>query len=157
MKTFKDYYRNQVELSFDHYPFSNTPLHVWVVARYEGKWVLTKHKQRGLEFPGGKVEPGEHEDAAAIREVYEETGGIVKTLRYLGQYRVLGRGDTVIKNIYFAEIERFDAHPAVEETDGAVLIDQLPNNLLRNTSYSFMMKDKVLPETMKVLYDQKLV
>lgn len=157
MKTFKDYYHNQVELSFTHYPFSDTPLHVWVVARHKDQWVLTKHKQRGLEFPGGKVEPGEHEDDAAIREVYEETGGIVKTLRYLGQYRVLGRGDTVIKNIYFAEIERFEDHPAVDETDGAVLIDTLPDNLLRNSRYSFMMKDRVLPETMRVLYDQKLV
>ncbi len=97
---------------------SNTPLHVWVVARYEGKWVLTKHKQRGLEFPGGKVEPGSTRIAAAIREVYEETGGIVKTLRYLGQYRVLEEGTRSLKICYFADIERFDAHPAVEETDG---------------------------------------
>jgi 8-oxo-dGTP diphosphatase len=70
---------------------------------------------------------------------------------------VLGRGDTVIKNIYYAEIERFEDHPAVDETDGAVLIDALPDNLLRNPRYSFMMKDRVLPETMRVLYDQKLV
>lgn len=157
MLTFTDYYHNKVELSFAHYPFSDTPLHVWVVARYKDQWVLTKHKQRGLEFPGGKVEPGEHEDDAAIREVYEETGGVVKTLLYLGQYRVLGRGDTVIKNIYFAEIERFDDHPAVDETDGAVLMEELPTNLLRNNRYSFMMKDRVLPETMKVLYEKRLV
>lgn len=157
MLTFTDYYHNQVELSFTHYPFSDKPLHVWVVARYGDKWVLTKHKQRGLEFPGGKVEPGEHEDDAAIREVFEETGGIVKSLHYLGQYRVLGRGDTVIKNIYFAVIDRFEDHPAVEETDGAVLLDELPKNLLRNNQYSFMMKDRVLPETMKVLHAKNMV
>jgi len=58
MLTFTDYYHNQVELSFTYYPFSDTPLHVWVVARYGDKWVLTKHKQRGLEFPGGKERRG---------------------------------------------------------------------------------------------------
>jgi len=70
---------------------------------------------------------------------------------------VLGRGDTVIKNIYFAVIDRFEDHPAVEETDGAVLLDELPKNLLRNNQYSFMMKDRVLPETMKVLHAKNMV
>lgn len=157
MLTFFDYYHNQVQLSFDHYPYSRTPLHVWVVARFEGKWLLTRHHQRGLEFPGGKVEPGEHEDDAAVREVFEETGGVVKHLEYIGQYRVLGRGDTVVKNIYFAEIERLEAHPAVEETAGAVLLEALPDDVVHNAAYSFMMKDRVLPETLKVLREKGLV
>jgi 8-oxo-dGTP diphosphatase len=33
----------------------------------------------------------------------------------------------------------------------------LPTNLLRNNRYSFMMKDRVLTETMKVLYEKQLV
>ena len=74
MITFLDYYQNQVELSFDDHPFSDRPLHVWVIAVYEGKWLLTHHKQRGYEFPGGKVEPGETAEEAARREVMEETG-----------------------------------------------------------------------------------
>lgn len=157
MIRFLDYYQNQVELSFDDHPFSTKPLHVWVIAVYEGKWLLTHHKQRGYEFPGGKVEPGETAEEAARREVMEETGGSIASLEYIGQYRVEGRGDTIIKNIYFAEIESLVPHLAVDETDGAFLLDDLPQRLEINRKYSFMMKDRVLPETLRVLTERRLV
>ncbi|ASI36128.1 MULTISPECIES: RNA deprotection pyrophosphohydrolase [Exiguobacterium] len=157
MIRFLDYYQNQVELSFDDHPFSTKPLHVWVIAVYEGKWLLTHHKQRGYEFPGGKVEPGETAEEAARREVMEETGGSIASLAYIGQYRVEGRGDTIIKNIYFAEIESLVPHLAVDETDGAFLLDDLPQRLDANRKYSFMMKDRVLPETLRVLAERRLV
>ncbi|WP_214846937.1 RNA deprotection pyrophosphohydrolase [Exiguobacterium sp. s193] len=157
MIRFLDYYQNQVELSFDDHPFSTKPLHVWVIAVYEGKWLLTHHKQRGYEFPGGKVEPGETAEEAARREVMEETGGRIASLAYIGQYRVEGRGDTIIKNIYFAEIESLVPHLAVDETDGAFLLEDLPQRLEMNRKYSFMMKDRVLPETLRVLAERRLV
>lgn len=157
MITFLDYYQNQVELSFDDHPFSDRPLHVWVIAVYEGKWLLTHHKQRGYEFPGGKVEPGETAEEAARREVMEETGGKIDSLSYVGQYRVAGKGDTIIKNIYFAQIGSLSSHLAVDETDGAFLFEELPERLDTNRQYSFMMKDRVLPETLRVLSERRLV
>lgn len=36
-------------------------------------------------FPGGKIEPGETAEAAAVREVLEETGLTVKAIRLLGE------------------------------------------------------------------------
>ena len=36
------------------------------------------------EFPGGKVEPGEHPEAAAVRECAEELGVVVAVVRRLG-------------------------------------------------------------------------
>ena len=60
MYKFKDYYHNTVQLSFERYPFSPEPRHVWVVCRYGDQWLLTHHLRRGLEFPGGKVELGKH-------------------------------------------------------------------------------------------------
>ena len=80
MLTFLDYYQNEVKLSFLDHPFSASPKHVWVICSYQNKWLLTKHKERGYEFPGGKVEPGETPEEAAIREVKEETGGLVDNL-----------------------------------------------------------------------------
>src|SRR5699024_3904893 len=104
MYKFTDYYRNKVHLSFDKEPFSKNPKHVWVICRHRNRWLLTKHPTRGIEFPGGKVEEGERAETAAIREVLEETGGVVKTLEYIAQYNVTGKKDTIIKNVYFAHI-----------------------------------------------------
>ncbi|SDJ63551.1 RNA deprotection pyrophosphohydrolase [Salimicrobium halophilum] len=145
MKQFYDYYNNLVRLSFEDHPFSENPKHVWVICRYQGKWLLTEHKERGREFPGGKVEEGESASEAAIREVKEETGAVVENLRYVGQYHVDGKGGTIIKNVYFAEIARIDEEEHYFETNGPVVLEELPNALRQQKEYSFMMKDEVLP------------
>src|SRR5690625_4392979 len=106
MHVFKDYYNNEVTLSFDFHPFSQKPKHVLVICRYQDKWLLTRHKTRGLEFPGGKVEEGETAEEAAIREVKEETGARIKNIYYIGQYFVDGKSGSIIKNVYYAEIDK---------------------------------------------------
>ncbi|MFC7063915.1 RNA deprotection pyrophosphohydrolase [Halobacillus seohaensis] len=156
MKTFYDYYRNQVNLSFEDHPFSNTPKHVWVICRFENQWLLTKHKNRGLEFPGGKVERGETADRAAVREVLEETGAEVDQLNYVGQYYVAGKGGTVIKNVYFATVSRLLDQHHYFETEGPVLLDQLPQSIKSNSLYSFMMKDEVLPQCLNRIKEDYL-
>ncbi|MCA0986442.1 RNA deprotection pyrophosphohydrolase [Guptibacillus algicola] len=143
--TFTDYYHNQVTLSFQDHPYSGSPKHVWVICQLEGKWLLTEHSRRGIEFPGGKVEEGESAKEAAVREVYEETGGVVSTMQYVGQYRVEGKGGTIIKNVYYADIDHLVSKADYMETNGPVLLDNLPNDLVTNERYSFMMKDNVLP------------
>ena len=46
-----------------------------IAAKYQGQWVLCRHKARSTwEFPGGHRETGETIEAAAVRELYEETG-----------------------------------------------------------------------------------
>ncbi|MHA6252300.1 RNA deprotection pyrophosphohydrolase [Oceanobacillus sp. CAU 1775] len=144
MKIFKDFYKNEVQLSFENHPFSKSPKHVWVICRYKGRWLLTKHKERGLEFPGGKVEEGETAEQAAIREVHEETGGIVEEIHYIGQYYVDGKRDYVIKNIYFAKINRLIEQETYYETDGPELLDNIPKDVKENKGYSFIMKDDIL-------------
>ena len=48
-----------------------------ILARYGGKWVFCKHKERQtVEIPGGHREPGETIWQAARRELYEETGAV---------------------------------------------------------------------------------
>ncbi|WP_188735708.1 RNA deprotection pyrophosphohydrolase [Oceanobacillus neutriphilus] len=148
MNVFKDYYNNTVQLSFLDHPFSKSPRHVWVICRYKDKWLLTDHKERGIEFPGGKVESGEAVEQAAVREVMEETGAIVKKLHYIGQYKVDGRRETVIKNVYFAEIDELMPQPTYYETNGPVLLREVPANVRRKSNYSFIMKDAVLESCM---------
>ncbi|MFD1020556.1 RNA deprotection pyrophosphohydrolase [Thalassobacillus hwangdonensis] len=156
MKTFKDYYSNVVKLSFDDHPFSKAPKHVWIICQYEGKWLLTHHKDRGLEFPGGKVEQGETAREAAIREVKEETGATIEALTYIGQYFVDGKGGKIIKNIYFARIKELEQQETYFETHGPVLLEELPENLKQNAKYSFMMKDGVLPNSLAQINELKL-
>ncbi|QFT90296.1 Putative 8-oxo-dGTP diphosphatase YtkD [Bacillus sp. THAF10] len=144
MYEFDDIYHNRVMLSFDDHPFSKTPKHVWVICRYQDQWLLTSHKNRGLEFPGGKVEPGETAEQGAIREVKEETGGHISKMQYIGQYKVEGREKVIIKNVYFAKIDRLDKQSTYYETNGPVLIKHLPENIQKDNRFSFIMKDDVL-------------
>lgn len=144
MHVFHDYYNNKVKLSFDSHPFSKTPKHVLVICRYRDKWLLTKHKTRGMEFPGGKVEVNETAKEAAIREVKEETGATVESIDYIGQYHVDGKGDQVDKNIYFAKISELVEQPTYYETDGPVLFRRLPRNMKQKKSFSFIMKDDIV-------------
>ncbi|QSS99327.1 nucleoside triphosphatase YtkD [Pontibacillus sp. ALD_SL1] len=157
MITFYDYYHNEVKLSFTDHPFSEHPKHVWVISRYDGKWLLTEHKDRGIEFPGGKVEEGETPEQAAVREVMEETGGEVEDLSYIGQYHVDGKGGCIIKNIYFATISNLTKQETYFETKGPVCLDTLPKGLERNSQFSFMMKDEVLPHSLDYIKKTQLL
>lgn len=153
---FTDFYQNKVHLSFDKEPFSKSPKHVWIICRYEGKWLLTHHRTRGLEFPGGKVEEGETAEQAAVREVMEETGGVVDNLHYVAQYYVDGKSDTIIKNVYFADITSLEEQDTYYETLGPKLLEAIPQNVKKNNEYSFMMKDEVLDHCLTHVQSQFL-
>lgn len=156
MKKFLDYYDNKVNLSFSDHPFSENPKHVWVLCRYEGKWLLTKHKERGLEFPGGKVEGGETPLEAASREVLEETGGEVANLTYIGQYEVF-LDERIVKNIYYAEIKSLLHKEDYLETAGPKLLKELPDNIKNDKQFSFIMKDDVLQYSLKRVQEKGLL
>ncbi|RXI98669.1 nucleoside triphosphatase YtkD [Anaerobacillus alkaliphilus] len=153
--SFYDYYRNKVEFSYNDHPFSKEPRHVWVICMYEGKWLLTRHAERGIEFPGGKVEEGETAPEAAKREVSEETGGKVENLTYIGQYRVTGKQEVVIKNVYFALISGLEIKDHYFETEGPILLKELPPKIRTDKEYSFIMKDEVLTFSLKWLETEK--
>ncbi|KIL43937.1 RNA deprotection pyrophosphohydrolase [Jeotgalibacillus soli] len=153
MYTFLDYYQKKVEFSFEKEPFLEPAKHVWIVTRYQGKWVLTHHKKRGLEFPGGKVEEQESLEQAARREVKEEIGGEVDLLHYVAQYKVEDQ-PPIIKAIFFAEVTRLVNQPHYFETNGPCLVSgDLLAERHRDT-YSFIMKDDVLIHVLNYWHQQ---
>lgn len=60
-----------------------------VVLNDEGNILLIKGPRRGWEPPGGIVELGESIEAAAIREVKEETGIDVEIIKFCGIFQNL--------------------------------------------------------------------
>ncbi|MFH0069314.1 RNA deprotection pyrophosphohydrolase [Peribacillus sp. NPDC056705] len=141
MKRFLDNNGYKVEYSED--PVFGESWHVLVLSRYKGRWVLTKHKERGLEFPGGKREAGESIEETAIREVYEETGGLVGQLQFLGQYKVHDPVKPFVKSIYYAALREVEKKQDYLETEGPIFLEALPDVL--GEEFSFIMKDEIVP------------
>lgn len=145
MKQFYDQNGCQVRLVFDKTINESEIGHVWIVCRYENKWLLTKHQERGIEFPGGKVEHGERIQDAAIREVFEETGAIIQSLYELGHYEVACGEVKLCKKVFFATVTEIQEKEHYYETDGPVLLERIPATIRTDPSFSFIMKDDVLP------------
>ena len=70
---------------------------------------------RGIwAFPGGHVEPGENLEAAAARELHEETGLTVRLEGLLGLYEVIRRDATGQPTVHYV-IACYLGHAGPEE------------------------------------------
>lgn len=154
---FKDFHQNTVKFSHRTHPFTTHARHVWIICVYQDRWLLTEHPSRGIEFPGGKVEVGETSYEAGIREVREETGGIVEDMEYVGQFVVKGRSDTVYKDVYFATVSDLTTDYQMYETKGPVVLERLPHNIKADNRYSFMMRDDVIINSLNYLNEKKKI
>lgn len=149
MEIFKDANGGTVRLVFERNAFKKQPEHVLVICRKGQKWLLTNHKKRGLEFPGGKVEQGESLEEAARREVLEETGALIHQLQFIGEYEVTFQGKTFVKAIYLGDVAEIEEKDNYYETAGPVLIAGNLLELRWGEQYSFIMKDKVVGQSIK--------
>lgn len=151
MEIFLDKNGCTVRVAFEQNAFSKGSGHVLVICDYEGKWLLTSHKERGWEFPGGKIEAGETPEAAAKREVFEETGGMLESCIHLGEYEVSNGSNCFVKSIFFGRVNKLVKNGFYFETNGPVFEE---GNILEtrfNPKYSFIMQDDVVQKSIEYI------
>ncbi|MBO9608741.1 MAG: NUDIX domain-containing protein [Paenibacillaceae bacterium] len=149
--------RQLVRLTFKPEQYG-VPNCVLIFAFYEGRLLLVKHRERGWELPGGKIEPGELAEAAAKREAQEEAGATIAVLEPVGQYSIDEDGRTsIVKTIYIALIASLSPLPGGHETDEVRLVSEppSPSEVRSDPSYSYVMKDDVYELTLARIADHR--
>ncbi|PWW26224.1 8-oxo-dGTP diphosphatase [Cytobacillus oceanisediminis] len=154
METFFDANGGEVRLSFKKGAFDKEPKHVLVICRFEGRWLLTNHKERGWEFPGGKAERGESLEDAARREVFEETGAILKSLEFIGEYEVCKENDRFVKAVFYGKTGKVEKKNQYFETNGPVLVEGDLLTQRWEEQYSFIMQDRVIERTLERILEK---
>ncbi len=138
MLTFDDVNGGRVELTFRENQFGMPARHVLVILKHNGKWLLTRHSIRGIEFPGGKAEDGETIEEAIIRETIEETGVTITDLVKFAEY-VVRSNSTFCKAVFTGKVVGIDENPALHETEGAMWLTN--EELNQCEELSFLMID----------------
>ena len=114
------------------------------VCKYKDKYIFSYNKKReGYEIPGGHIEEGETWEEAAKREIYEETGGIIKSIKPICIYKINSFGILCL-----AEIEKLEKLPEEFEMEKIILSKELPDNLSFKESHT-MFFNKVIEEMKK--------
>ncbi|GGB02371.1 NUDIX domain-containing protein [Macrococcus hajekii] len=130
---FRDVEGNQVILKKDE-PVHH---HVLIIPFVEGDYLLTHHKERGIEFPGGKREAGESAVEAAHRELFEETGATGE-LKYITSYTVM-TDPPFTKDVFKAVIDHISPQTHYHETAGPIIVSNLDD--IDESEQSRLLKD----------------
>ena len=102
---------------------------VVIMARHQGKWLFVRHRGRTTwEIPGGHREPGEDPDAAARRELNEETGATDFSLVPICAYSVSDGDRQSYGRLFHAEVDMIGPLPE-SEIGEVILADAMPAEL----------------------------
>lgn len=123
--------QKKAELQCDIFPLGSQESYKYVVvcSNYQGKWMLSRHKERDTwETQGGHVEPGETPLEAAKRELYEESGvtdaEVYPVCDYLGY-----RGERQAFGMVFLAVVHMLGKLPESEMEAVEIFDELPTDL----------------------------
>lgn len=103
--------------------------YVVIIAKYNGKWVLCKHKKRDTwETAGGHIELGESPLEAAKRELFEETGAVSFDIKPIFDYWAGDETSGANGMVFYAEIVKLSKLPE-SEMEKIEYFETLPSNL----------------------------
>ena len=102
---------------------------------FKGKW----------EFPGGKIEPGETAEEAAVREIKEELRSTVKVLKFFGEINDM-HGDRYF-NVKFYICELVDGNLELTEHLASKWVE--PKDIIAS---DFMEADKEILDKLRTYY-----
>lgn len=119
------------ELKCMIYPLNTLKQYKYVVvcSRYDGKWLLSRHKNRDTwETQGGHIESGETPEVAARRELYEESGAVEADLHPVFDYFGYDSRSHSNGMVFLADIRTMGSLPESEMKETA-LFEILPDSL----------------------------
>ena len=103
--------------------------YVVVMSRYQGKILLSRHKDRSTwETQGGHIEPGETPLEAARRELYEESGALEFDIRPVFDYWAGDEQGGASGQVFAAIIHNLGPLPKSEMAEVRAF-DQVPPNV----------------------------
>lgn len=114
---------------------------VVIYTLYKEKIVMCKHNQRETwEIPGGHIEKDESPEAAAKRELYEETGATEFTLIPYCKYSFEVSGKKIFSIMYKSIITKMESLPNFEIKEVS-FFQKLPNNVTYPEIYAEILKN----------------
>jgi 8-oxo-dGTP diphosphatase len=112
--------------------------YVYVIAFRDDEFLMVRHARRAWEMPGGKINPGEEPEAAAVREFREETGRDVTGLR------IIEREPGGL--VYIGDVGRkLTMQPDKKEIAASAFFKSLPDDL----SFPLVEYERMLDAAMK--------
>lgn len=139
----------------------HVPSAVLVFCWIDAGVVWVRHRTRGWEVPGGKIEPGESPEVAARREVLEESGVMLESLQWVGEYELTSpdaNGDATTRTykwVYVGTVLDVQARSSDAETVDVRVCRPpwTPSDVHGLGEVSYVMKDEAFRTLWPIIQD----